>query len=276
MSRKIYIYSLLFSLLLASLYSCSNNEEENLLTQAEDLYIESMDSTPYLIEVIGLSDQNTGMGDSVSQEKGAKSLAHLKQLYIQEKTKNKENNVVIKNQRYLLAIGSIIILVLISIDIVRRLRNRRSKDGQDKLLENKDKTIVQYQISLKQQLDMYKDMVELSLSPRSSKYERFLTDYNQVVYNREGVFEFDWEIFNQLFTRVFNDCAERLKDKYPQLTEKERQVVLLQKGGFEISTIAEVQNLSIHTIYRRNSEIRKKLGVPDSENLIKYLDAQFK
>lgn len=162
-------------------------------------------------------------------------------------------------------------------------RSRKEKDIwiKNKIIEEKnsyikdrDEIIITHKLSLKKWLDIYNRMVLLSISPQKKKYSKFLEDYNKLFYNKEGEFSFKWDVFRDMINQVFNNYETTTKEKCSTLTTKEIQVILLQKAGFEIADIAILLDNSINTIYKRNSDIRKKLEAPDSANIIDYIDTK--
>ncbi|WP_430614518.1 tetratricopeptide repeat protein [Flavobacterium sp. JP2137] len=144
----------------------------------------------------------------------------------------------------------------------------------DKLLKKKDKALKNYEQSSVKQLKIYRKMIVLTLFPKSPKHDKLLADYNLIVHDSTDAFQFDWQVFEELVHSVYPEFKQQLLLRSKTLLPREIQVILLQKGGFTLQEIAELLHLSIHTVYRRNSEIRRKLSIPENQTVVTFLKQQ--
>ncbi|MDE6770001.1 MAG: LuxR C-terminal-related transcriptional regulator, partial [Muribaculaceae bacterium] len=55
------------------------------------------------------------------------------------------------------------------------------------------------------------------------------------------------------------------------LTEKEEQIIVLMMAGFSTKEISVISSQTTASIYVRKSAIRKKLGVPEKEDIVAFL-----
>jgi len=139
-------------------------------------------------------------------------------------------------------------------------------------IENVKGIIKSSEISREEILRVYILMVRQSVSTKRDRYQKFLLDYNSFIQNNNEEFRFEWEGFRVLLNSVCNNYIDELESIYPTLSEKEIQVISMQKAGFNFSDVANISGYSINTIYKRNSDIRRKLGVPELGNIIHFID----
>lgn len=81
----------------------------------------------------------------------------------------------------------------------------------------------------------------------------------------------DWFKFQQAFEQRFPGFTQRVKALYPDLTNAEIRLFLLVKLGFESREIADMQGVSIDTIYRNRNRLRKKLGLSGTEDFDQFI-----
>lgn len=177
----------------------------------------------------------------------------------------------------------IALLIAIFVSVYFSYRQLKKKS---QLLKNKDKAIKKMEqdienvkevvksseISRAEIFRVYTLMVRLSVSSKRDRYQKFLLDYNSFIHNNSEEFRFEWEEFRVLLNSICNSYIDELESLYPTLSEKEIQVIAMQKAGFDIPDIATISGYSINTIYKRNSDIRRKLGVPELGNIIHFID----
>lgn len=177
---------------------------------------------------------------------------------------------------FLFFVGNLILLFY-GIRLARKhkkkiINNESLIKGMMKKIEYNEELISTYNISNREVLSGYLRMVQMSISPRKNKYKTFLLEYNRIMYNLDEEFYFNWEIFSQLLNNAYNKYLDRLYADFGYLSDKEIRVIAMQKAGFEIAEIAELSGYSINTIYKRNSDIRRKLGIPESGSIIEFID----
>lgn len=212
----------------------------------------------------------TGM-DSISQKQKYEPLKYLNNLYQQEKMKSRYKSSQIRNQQIFFI--SINLFLLISIFFYYYYQRKRKYIEKILLgVKKKDEIIDLAKIVLGHKLDTYKKMMFLSISPQKSKYESFLNDYNRILFGKEESFLIDWGVILSLVNSIYNDYSIKLSKKYSQLNDIEKKTCILLKIGFSFTEIAGILDKSIHTIYKYSSIIRKKLSIPEDENIIEFID----
>lgn len=82
----------------------------------------------------------------------------------------------------------------------------------------------------------------------------------------------DWENLFELIDNLYSGFYSKLHRKYGELlTQKEKQIIVLMLAGFSTKEISVITGQTTATIYVRKSSIRKKLGVPEKEDIVEFL-----
>ena len=82
----------------------------------------------------------------------------------------------------------------------------------------------------------------------------------------------DWENLFQLIDNLYSGFYSRLHKKYGEsLSRKEEQIIVLMLSGFSTKEISVITGQTTSTVYVRKSSIRKKLGVPEKEDIVAFL-----
>lgn len=77
-----------------------------------------------------------------------------------------------------------------------------------------------------------------------------------------------YDIIDNLYSGFYSALHERHGHT---LTQKEEQIIVLILAGFSTKEIGVITSQSAATIYVRKSSIRKKLGVPEKEDIIAFI-----
>ncbi|GEM_PF-3494560 len=212
--------------------------------------------------------------DSIFEKEKFNSTVAFENKFHQERIKNNNKTLIIRNQNYLIVlfITCLLILFLFYKFRVKTLKDKAMLLEMNKLIQHRDRTIKIYEISSSKLLEIYRKMVVLARAPQAYKYSKLLADYNQIVHNSDGELEFEWSVFEDLLDSVYPSFKYKITQRFPELSTKEIEMILLQKGGFTFQEIADLLELSIHTIYRRNSGIRKKISIAENQSMNSFLN----
>lgn len=199
------------------------------------------------------------------------STVKYKHLYKEEKIRKKNKQLIIERQRYLFLLSSIIIILITFFLYHRNIRKQKRIEFKNEL-KDKDTVIGLMRSSLYQRLELYIKMVKLSISPNKSKHKEFLSEYNKILFGKDGEFSLDWPILIDLTNNLFDNYFKKIECINLELIEPEIKIIMLLKLGFTVSDIALILEKSIHTIYRHSSNIRKKLNIPEEESVTEFFD----
>ena len=87
----------------------------------------------------------------------------------------------------------------------------------------------------------------------------------------------DWENFYKIIDNLYSGFYGKLHSRYGNLlSPKEEQIIVLMVAGFSTKEISVITGHTTSTIYVRKTSIRKKVGVPEKEDIVGYLLSQNK
>ena len=82
----------------------------------------------------------------------------------------------------------------------------------------------------------------------------------------------NWNNVFELINTLYAGFYDKLQASYGELlSPKEKQIIVLMVAGFSTKEISVISGQTTSTIYVRKSSIRKKLGVPEKEDIVKFL-----
>ena len=82
----------------------------------------------------------------------------------------------------------------------------------------------------------------------------------------------NWENVYEMIDNLYSGFYSRLHNRQGNvLNEKEDQIIALMVAGFSTKEISVITGQSAATIYVRKSSVRKKLGVPEKEDIVAFL-----
>lgn len=82
----------------------------------------------------------------------------------------------------------------------------------------------------------------------------------------------DWGKVFDLIDNLYSGFYSKLRRQYGDLlSQKEEQIIVLMAAGFSTKEISVITGQTTSTIYVRKSSIRKKLGVPEKDDIVAFL-----
>lgn len=85
----------------------------------------------------------------------------------------------------------------------------------------------------------------------------------------------DWSNVFEMIDNLYSGFYATLHHKYGDvLSLKEEQIIVLMVAGFSTKEISVITGHTTSTVYVRKSSIRKKLGVPEKEDIVRFLLSQ--
>ena len=150
-----------------------------------------------------------------------------------------------KSHRHILLIGAAALLVLLVMGGVFLMNHKRHKKAEATLLEEQQQQREAYD----RQLDAAQSAIEKQTFENLQKQAKeILSRGNQ----RKRILE--------AFNSVYPHAYERLKSTYPDLTEQECDLLVLNFLEFRIKEEAEILELSQNTVMKYRSNLIKKVG----------------
>lgn len=85
----------------------------------------------------------------------------------------------------------------------------------------------------------------------------------------------DWESVYGIIDSLYSGFYTRLHARHGAvLTDKEEQILALMVAGFSTKEISVITGQTVAVIYVRKSAVRKKLGVPEKEDIVAFLHGE--
>jgi len=249
---------------------------------------------------INYKKYDEGKSDIFSSNKSEK-LTEMRILYEAERRESEikilqQQRDLEEQRRQTLTIGSILLAIIGILIIVSLWNNIKKKKAlyaqRNRLSKEKFKTQSLLRENLEHKLEFrMKELTNLALfiSQRTVIYKELtnsfkrleFTDINQLKKSissliKEYTFKFDFnEDIQKFHTNVEtlqSDFLFRIKEKYPQLTDKEIQLAVQVKLKLSSKEIANLNNISLNSVEIGRHRLRKKLNLEKKENLVGFLE----
>jgi ATP/maltotriose-dependent transcriptional regulator MalT len=87
--------------------------------------------------------------------------------------------------------------------------------------------------------------------------------FHQIVYHNK---QSDvWPDFEEIVNHISKNLSKRMRDSFPDLSEKEYRICLLTYAGMNVKEIAVILELSSNSIQTYRTSIRRKLGIENAK-----------
>ncbi len=128
---------------------------------------------------------------------------------------------------------------------------------------------------LARNIDIEKDTLEKRVSQAvNTKIMPIIKGLQKDVYCRKRLA--DLEVLAHYLNEIISDSNLKY-NIYPPLTEHEMRVAVMIKNELTSQKIADMLNISLHTVKTHRKNIRRKLKIQNSKvNLVSYLKSEFK
>lgn len=162
--------------------------------------------------------------------------------------------------------------------IQAELQNEQLKQEQlTHDLEHRHKELLTYTLNLTQKNALMENLREgitdlLADIPTGSKV-KFNRLIKLIDYSLET--EKDWEEFRMYFEKVHVSFFDRLKTRFPDLTQSDLKLCALISLNLSMKECAELMAISAESVKMARHRLRKKLDIPTEENLTEFI-ASFK
>ncbi len=183
----------------------------------------------------------------------------------------------------ILVISLISVLLLATAGVIIRRRRQRELENEERaealqkmvdelksapLMQPKEeKTPSALRRAMLQQLGIIKMVAE---TPTEQNRE-MLRKISSIESDTDGELV-NWDNVFELINNLYSGFYDRLHSQYGEtLIQKEEQIIVLMVAGFSTKEISVITGQTTSTIYVRKSSIRKKLGVPEKEDIVDFL-----
>lgn len=162
-----------------------------------------------------------------------------------------------KIQQWIMYI-SLVIMIGISLAaylIYRRIQKKRAAEAIQ--LENAKQELEVYIGGFREKSDLAANL-HAELEKFAVSDER--NDYLQQLFKSTILTELDWQQFRITFEKVHPEFIKDLKDNYPELTQAEIRILVLEKLGMSTQEMANMLGVNRNTINQTKLRLRKKTG----------------
>lgn len=182
----------------------------------------------------------------------------------------------------ILIIGIAAILILGASAWIIRTRRQRERDNEERI-EALQKMVDEYKAAPSQETDkadsialrgiMLKQLgiIKMVAETPTEQNREMLRKISAIDGETNGALV-DWEKVFEIIDHLYSGFYNKLHQKYGGLlSTKEEQIIILMVAGFSTKEISVITGQTTATIYVRKSSIRKKLGVPEKEDIVEFL-----
>lgn len=159
---------------------------------------------------------------------------------------------------------------------INKLRNEKLRIENEKNraeVELKTKELASYAMQITQKNESLYNIKEQlkhisnKVNPDAQKYlQKLIKNIEKNTNQKE-----DWEKFEVYFDQVYEDFTKRIREKYPDLTPNDIKLCAYLRMNLSTKEIAPLLNISIRGVEISRYRLRKKLNMPQNENLIDFM-----
>ncbi len=186
----------------------------------------------------------------------------------------------------ILVIALIAILILSGALLFFRHRRQRERDNEEraealqkmvdelKATPSPEQTVVSTPAALRRAMLQQLGIIKMVAETPTEQNREMLRKISSIESDTEGELV-NWDNVFELIDTLYAGFYDKLHTAYGEtLTSKEEQIIVLMVAGFSTKEISVITAQTTSTIYVRKSSIRKKLGVPEKEDIVAFLDAK--
>ncbi len=146
----------------------------------------------------------------------------------------------------------------------------KQKDHEQKLLQEelglKDNALASNAIFIANKnklLSDIKSLLENTVRKSKGEVTKNLRSGLREIQQRSHIEE-DWQYFNNLFKRVQPDFYDKVRKKYPGLTETDYRLCVYIYLGLSNKEISQLQNITVDSVRTAKYRLKKKMGIKGS------------
>lgn len=226
---------------------------------------------------LDLYKEGVAFADSLWMKNTDERIDNIMLHYEKRKLIGKNIRMAHKQTKLYIGLGILILLVAVIILFFKNLIRKKQLEYIEAcsmvealrhLNDEQERHQDKFRTLLMDKLEVSKKLALLSGQPLE-KNKSFLEMYRKVIGEKD--IELDWPELYFAMNFLYHDFQVKIADKFPELSEKEIQLCCLMRAGFKSDEIAFVIQLTIYSVQKRKTNIRKKLGLDDREDILEYL-----
>ncbi|MGC6430656.1 MAG: tetratricopeptide repeat protein [Jejuia sp.] len=232
------------------------------------------------------------INDSLFTTKKSQQIEELKAIYESEqkeaeialqKKEIETLNTEAKNDKLtktLYGIGMfsfIVIAGLIYFSFKQRMKkNKIEREKQEEIykqeIEFKKKELASQTLHLVQKNTFIQELKD-NLEKIKRSPELFKVEFRRIVMllKKESAEDKDWEVFKSYFTEVHNNFDHKIKEIYPEVSEKEMRLASFLRMNLATKEIASMLNVLPESVLKSKYRLKKKLNLDKETDLNQFL-----
>lgn len=183
----------------------------------------------------------------------------------------------------ILVIALVAILILAGAVWIIRHRRQRERENEEraealqkmvnelKATPSPEQTEVHTPAALRRAMLQQLGIIKMVAETPTEQNREMLRKISSIESDNDGELV-NWNNVYELINTLYSGFYDTLHTTYGEtLTPKEEQIIVLMVAGFSTKEISVITGQTTSTIYVRKSSIRKKLGVPEKEDIVTFL-----
>ena len=196
--------------------------------------------------------------------------AELKQLVSDQKRKRLNLIYFVVSIGLLLII--IIVLLLLRLEKSKKKKVEIEKERLTEKLDHTNKELTTYVMYLLRKNEFILSIIEkLKKARLDAKPENKIIIAELISELKSNTESLSWEEFELRFQEVHTDFYNKLRNRFPDLSVNEVRLCAFFRLNMTTKEIAAITYQSLNSIKVARYRLRKKLQLPQDENLIKFL-----
>lgn len=148
------------------------------------------------------------------------------------------------------------------------------QENLERKLDFRTKELTNLALFISQRTNIYKDLAKSLKNLKFTDLSLLKQDINMLI--KEYTFKFDLnediQQFHANVETLQSDFLFRIKEKHPNLTDKDIKLAVQVKLKLSSKEIANINNISANSVEIGRHRLRKKLGLENKDNLVVYLE----
>lgn len=231
-----------------------------------------------LMHINGLNNRQSERFNRMkaSQWESERGALHQQNRALELKAESRQKTVII------LIVSLAAILVLGGSAWIIRTRRQRERDNEERI-EALQKMVDEYKSAPAQNVEtpnpstlrsiMLKQLgiIKMVAETPTEQNREMLRKISSIDGETNGELV-DWEKVFEMIDSLYSGFYSKFHRQYGELlTPREEQIIVLMIAGFSTKEISVITGQTTSTVYVRKSSIRKKLGVPEKEDIVVFL-----
>ncbi|XCF04845.1 tetratricopeptide repeat protein [Tamlana crocina] len=234
------------------------------------------------------------INDSIFTKQKSLQIEELKTIYETEKKeaeialqkeeiKTLNQNIEIENLRKGLYAGGMFTFVAVSALLFfgfkqRIKKNQIEREKQEEIYKQeiafKKKELASQTLHLVQKNTFIQELKD-NLEKIKQSPELFKIEFRRLVMllKKESAEDKDWEVFKSYFTEVHNNFDMKLKEVYPEISEKEIRLASFLRMNLSTKEIASMLNVLPDSVLKSKYRLKKKLKLDKETDLTGFLNS---